>query len=74
LDRLRWEHATSGGLPVASKKRKGIGFALFLIGLGVLLVLENLDVLPGDVLDYWPIVFIAWGLSEVYKAFRESTD
>ena len=57
---------------MASTKQRGIGFALFLIGLGIVLILQNLNILPGRVLDYWPIVFVAWGLSEVFKAFRDA--
>ena len=59
---------------MVGKKQKGIGCALFLIGLGIVLILQNLDILPGRVLDYWPIVFIAWGLSEVVKAFRDAEE
>ena len=47
-------------------KRSGtLWFGAILIALGVLLLLDNMDVLNfGDVLHtYWPVLFVLWGVS-----------
>jgi hypothetical protein len=44
---------------------------IVLIGLGVVLLLNNANVLPGNVWDWvwrlWPVVFIAWGLDGLLR-------
>jgi hypothetical protein len=45
---------------------------LFLILAGVLVLLNNMDLLRGDVWDYiWPLFFIMLGASMVIKRIRD---
>ncbi len=42
--------------------------AFFLVALGVLFLLKNLDVIQGDVWDIlWPLLIIAFGASLIFK-------
>lgn len=45
----------------------GIGFALFLVLAGLVLLAERLGWLPNGFDWLFPIVLIAWGLSELYQ-------
>jgi len=46
-----------------------IGFSILLIG--TILLLKNLDIIPGDAWDIiWPSIIIIFGLSLILKPFR----
>ena len=48
-----------------------LGFLLLLFG--VLMLLDRMHIIYGDVWDYfWPIVVIAFGLSLVFKSRKRS--
>jgi len=45
---------------------------LFLIIVGILVILGNMDILKGDVWNYiWPIFFILLGVSMILKRLRK---
>lgn len=47
--------------------RGGIGFALFLLLAGLLLLAERLGWVPIDFDWLFPIILIAWGAGELYQ-------
>lgn len=53
------------------RQRRSIFFPLLLVGIGVLLLLHTLRVLPGSawgtILRYWPVLFIASALDSIYR-------
>ncbi len=45
---------------------------LFLVGLGILILLSNMDILRGDVWNYiWPLVLVLFGISLIFKRPRK---
>ncbi|OQA04309.1 MAG: hypothetical protein BWY68_00405 [bacterium ADurb.Bin400] len=47
-------------------------FGLILVLLGVLLLLQNLGILPADAWGiFWPVIIIAFGLSLLIRAARK---
>jgi hypothetical protein len=59
-------------VPPTNKPRRGIGGALFLIGLGVVFLLFELrpELNPLPVLEqYWPLILIFWGLGKIWDYF-----
>ena len=65
--RERWESRWAGG-----RHRSGSGgliIGVILAGIGVLLLLQNLGVLPiDDLWRYWPVILIAVGMSRIATA------
>jgi predicted membrane protein len=47
--------------------KNDLGGALFFIGLGSLFLLNNLDILSGDIIDYWPLILILLGVWILFK-------
>ena len=48
---------------------------VFLICVGFLVILSNMDIIRGDVWDYvWPIFFILLGVSMIFKRMRRNDD
>lgn len=47
--------------------RKGIGFGLFLVLAGVVLLAERFGWLPSATDWFFPAVLIAWGAGELYQ-------
>lgn len=54
------------------RKRHSIFFPLLLVGMGVILLLHTMRVLPGSawgtILRYWPVLLIASALDSIYRA------
>ena len=48
--------------------RYSIAFPLTLIVIGVVLLLKELGYLHGNVLRYWPVLLIVWGLGMIWAA------
>lgn len=52
-------------------KRRGLFFPLLLVGLGVFLLLINLEIIPGTTRDnlllYWPVLLILMGLDGLWR-------
>ncbi|MCL5996038.1 MAG: DUF5668 domain-containing protein, partial [Chloroflexi bacterium] len=57
--------------PAPYRHHISLFWPIVLIGLGVVLLLNNTNVLPGNAWDWiwrlWPIVFIAWGLDGLLR-------
>ncbi|NJM82636.1 MAG: hypothetical protein HC844_09135 [Tabrizicola sp.] len=49
--------------------RGGIGFALFLVLAGLVLLAERLGWVPNDFDWLFPVILIAWGFGELYRRF-----
>jgi hypothetical protein len=56
-------------VPVTSR---GIGFGLFLLFAGCVLLAQRFGLLPNGADWFFPIVLIAWGASEIYQRMRRS--
>ena len=54
-----------------SRKRQSIFWPLLLVAVGAILLLTNLDAVPGNLWDYfvtyWPVLFILSGLDQIYQ-------
>lgn len=50
--------------------RSGIAFPLTLIAVGVLLLLKEFGHLPGNIIKYWPVLLIVWGVGMIWAARR----
>lgn len=48
-------------------RRRDSGGGLFFIGLGVLFLAFNLNILGGDIADYWPLVLVLLGVWILFK-------
>ena len=48
--------------------RYSIAFPLTLVVIGVVLLLKELGYLHGNVLRYWPVLLIVWGLGMIWAA------
>jgi hypothetical protein len=48
--------------------RFSIAFPLTLVVIGAVLLLKELGYLHGDVLRYWPVLLIVWGLGMIWTA------
>ena len=51
--------------------KPGIGFGFFLVVAGVALLAERLNWIPNDIQWFFPVVLIAWGISELYERFSK---
>jgi Domain of unknown function (DUF5668) len=45
-----------------------IAFPLTLIAVGLLLLLREFGYLHGNILRYWPVLLIVWGLGMIWAA------
>jgi len=56
----------------SSRRGGGAAFGIVLIVLGTLLLLERLDLIDPFIMrsvwDYWPLLFVAWGLFRIVQA------
>ena len=54
-----------------SRERRSIFWPLMLVAVGAILLLTNLNAVPGNMWDYfvtyWPVLFILSGLDQIYK-------
>ena len=57
-----------GGLGMAAANRHSIAFPLTLVVIGGVLLLKELGYLHGNVLRYWPVLLIVWGLGMIWAA------
>lgn len=48
--------------------RGGIGFALFLVLAGLILLAERLGWIPQGMDWLFPVILLAWGASELYRS------
>jgi hypothetical protein len=53
---------------MAGGNRYSIAFPLTLVVIGVVLLLKELGYLHGNVLRYWPVLLIVWGLGMIWAA------
>jgi hypothetical protein len=54
-----------------SEKRKSdkgskIFWALVLIAVGVIILLHNLGYIENDIVRYWPVLIIIWGIKKLF--------
>jgi hypothetical protein len=59
-------HQSGPNLPTKAEK-KGIGFGLFLLLAGGVLLAERLGWLPAGSDWLFPVILIAWGAGELYR-------
>lgn len=50
--------------------RKGIGFGIFLLAAGLVMLAQQFGILPEGADWFFPLVLIVWGASEVYGRLR----
>jgi len=48
--------------------RGGVVFPLTLVAVGVLLLLKEFGYLTGNILRYWPVLLIVWGVGMIWAA------
>ncbi|HEY3157140.1 MAG TPA: DUF5668 domain-containing protein [Candidatus Eisenbacteria bacterium] len=48
--------------------RHSLAFPLILIAVGVMLLLREFGYLHGNILRYWPVLLIVWGLGMIWAA------
>jgi hypothetical protein len=53
------------------KKRRGIGCGLFLILVGAGIFAERMGWFPFNMFWFLPAAFVAWGIAEIFNAFRD---
>ncbi len=53
---------------MAAAGRHSIAFPLTLVVIGAVLLLKELGYLHGNVLHYWPVLLIVWGLGMIWAA------
>jgi len=53
------------------KRRGGIGCGVFLILVGAALFADRMGWFPFNTMWLLPAVFIAWGIGQIYNAFRD---
>jgi len=46
----------------------GVAFPLTLIAVGALLLLKEFGYLHGNLLRYWPVLLIVWGLGMIWAS------
>lgn len=49
-------------------KGNSIAFPLTLIAIGVILLLKEFGYLHGNILRYWPVLLIVWGVGMIWAA------
>jgi hypothetical protein len=55
------------GTPPPSRASGGIGFGLFLLFAGCVLLAQRLGYIPSNVDWLFPAILIVWGASEIYS-------
>jgi hypothetical protein len=53
---------------MAGGGRAGIAFPLTLIAVGILLLAKEFGYLHGNLLRYWPVLLIVWGVGMIWAA------
>ena len=53
---------------MVSAGKHSIAFPLTLILIGAVLLLKELGYLHGNVLRYWPVLLIVWGIGMIWAA------
>lgn len=61
---------TSNGPETKPRASGGIGFGVFLVVVGVLMLAQQMGWLPAKMDWLFPVILIAWGGSEIYKRMR----
>lgn len=49
---------------------KGIGFGLFLLAAGCVLLAQQFGVLPKSIDWFFPLILVVWGASELYQRLK----
>ncbi len=52
----------------------GLFWPTVLIILGVILLLQNLGLIPADIWKYWPILLVLWGINILLRRAAWSSD
>jgi hypothetical protein len=68
--------AREGQRALRDERRSGRVWGVLLVVAGVILLLNNLNVIPGQVLDWWPLIVIGgglWMLGEAVARRRQGT-
>jgi len=55
---------------MVGSENKGIGFGLFLLLAGLVMLAERLEWLPQRLDWLFPVILIAWGASEIFRRFK----
>jgi hypothetical protein len=69
------DRSASGDAPPPIPRRPdrgGIGFAIFLLLAGLVLLAERLGWVPNGFDWFFPVILIAWGLGELYHRLSSS--
>jgi len=53
---------------MAAAGKHSIAFPLTLVVMGAVLLLKELGYLHGNVLRYWPVLLIVWGLGMIWAS------
>ena len=53
---------------MAATAKHAIAFPLTLVVIGAVLLLKELGYLHGNVLRYWPVLLIVWGIGMIWAA------
>ncbi|HEU4725314.1 MAG TPA: DUF5668 domain-containing protein [Candidatus Eisenbacteria bacterium] len=53
---------------MAGGGHSNIAFPLTLVAVGALLLLKEFGYLHGNILRYWPVLLIVWGLGMIWAA------
>jgi hypothetical protein len=56
--------------PLPKPEHRGIGFGLFLLLAGGVLLAERLGLLPAGTDWLFPVILIAWGAGELYQRMK----
>lgn len=46
----------------------GVAFPLTLITIGIVLLLKEMGYLHGNILRYWPVLLIVWGIGMIWAS------
>lgn len=55
---------------MAGQGKSSIALPLTLIAVGTLLLLKEFGFLHGNILRYWPVLLIVWGVGMIWAARR----
>lgn len=55
---------------MAGQGKGSIALPLTLIAVGILLLLKEFGFLHGNILRYWPVLLIVWGVGMIWAARR----
>jgi hypothetical protein len=52
------------------EQKPGIGFALFLLAAGLVILAQRFGWIPPQFDWFFPVLLIAWGASELYRQYK----